>query len=78
MNKHEKLFKEDVTNKFNDVFKQLFKRYSAKDAAGIVKIAIVDSSPDKKYFDEFLKSLAGFIKVILIKSFFGHGIKVSF
>ena len=59
MSKYEKLFKEDVTNKFNDVFKQLFKRYSAKDAAGIVKIAVVDSAPDKKYFDEFLKIFEG-------------------
>ena len=55
MSKYEKLFKEDVTTKFNDIFKQLFKRYPAKDAAGIIKIALVDSAPNEKYLKDFIK-----------------------
>jgi len=45
------------TTAFDKGFDELFKKYSAKEAAGILKIAMINALPNEKYFQDFFKYL---------------------
>jgi hypothetical protein len=42
---------------FDKGFEELFKRYSAKEAAGILKISMISALPNEKYMQDFIKYL---------------------
>ena len=57
MKRYKSQLKEDAISGFRDAFSNLFKRYSPKEAAGVVKIALVDSVPDEEYLKKFMNIL---------------------
>lgn len=49
------IFKENIISEFESIFKNLFRKHSAKESAGILKIALADSMPDEEYMKNFMR-----------------------
>jgi hypothetical protein len=55
MKRYQKEFKENIVSELEYKFRDLFKQHSAKDAAGLLKIALIDALPGEEYTKDFMR-----------------------